>query len=121
MNQRVKKKLVKRDFHKHWNDYRLHKLIHACFSSQGKTNISDYTMTIPCIIGRNLKHPHKILLLKNCYPSGTSTGLEEENHKEYAFECSHSDVNIPTGQVADMLHVWRETLNSFNREEKDAE
>ena len=112
MNRRVKKKLEKRDFYKHWNDYRLHKLVHACFSSQGKENGSDYTMGIPCIIGRNLKHPHKVLLLKDCYPSGLSTGLEETCPIQEVIEFSSSSVDPPSGLVADMLHMWREALNS---------
>lgn len=77
MTRRIKKKLEKRDFYKHWNDYRLHKLIHAYFSSQGKANGSDYTMDALFITGRNLKHPHEVCLLKNCYPSAILTSLEE--------------------------------------------
>lgn len=68
MNARIKKKIKKRDGYRKYNTYYIHKL----YSLFPDDEAMKYMNHMIYVIGNNIKHPHKILLLSNVYPIGIS-------------------------------------------------
>ena len=67
MNARIKKKIKKRDGYRKYNTYYIHKL----YSLFPDDEAMKYMNHMIYVIGNNIKHPHKFLVLSNVYPSLT--------------------------------------------------
>lgn len=105
MNARIKKKIKKRDGYKKYNSYYIAKL-YSLFPDDETTNYMIY------VIGNNIKHPHKILLLSNFYPIGISNvTMDKEEALEETLSFSvepvkNSKIEEAYNSVKEMLNAW---------------
>ena len=128
MNARIKKKIKKRDGYRKYNTYYIHKL----FSLFPDDKAMKYMNHMICMIGNNIKHPHKIILFSNVYPIGISnvtrgndqliqyaelkkSKTEEMNNKTNS---SLKEMNNKTNSsLKEMLNDWqKEILKNLEKE-----
>lgn len=117
MNARIKKKIKKRDGYRKYNTYYIHKL----YSLFPDDEAMKYMNHMIYVIGNNIKHPHKILLLSNVYPIGISNVTRGNDQLIQYAELKKSkteEMNNKTNtSLKEMLNDWqKENLKNLEKE-----
>ena len=117
MNARIKKKIKKRDGYRKYNTYYIHKL----FSLFPDDEAMKYMNHMIYVIGNNIKHPHKILLLSNVYPIGISNVIRGNDQLIQYAELKKSKTeemnNKTNSSLKEMLNDWqKEILKDLEKE-----
>lgn len=117
MNARIKKKIKKRDGYRKYNTYYIHKL----YSLFPDDEAMKYMNHMIYVIGNNIKHPHKILLLSNVYPIGISNDTRGNDQLIQYAELKKSKTeemnNKTNSSLKEMLNDWqKEILKDLEKE-----
>lgn len=117
MNARIKKKIKKRDGYRKYNTYYIHKL----YSLFPDDEAMKYMNHMIYMIGNNIKHPHKILLLSNVYPIGISNVTRGNDQLIQYAELKKSKTeemnNKTNSSLKEMLNDWqKEMINDLAKE-----
>ena len=117
MNARIKKKIKKRDGYRKYNTYYIHKL----FSLFPDDKAMKYMNHMICMIGNNIKHPHKIILFSNVYPIGISNVTRGNDQLIQYAELKKSKTeemnNKTNSSLKEMLNDWqKEILKNLEKE-----
>lgn len=113
MNQRIKKKLSKRNNVKNWEKYRRRHIVERVWKRIGPDFPLD-GMNFVLITGKNLKHPHRVMTLTGCYPSAINQDERVTKELEDILFTPSGDYGVFPSEIGvsvhEMINRWQQGL-----------